>query len=357
MRRPGRTGILGRVSTVIIAKLAGIFAVVVVGFAAGRTRMFGGAEPVRLLTNLAFYILAPALLYRLTARIDLGALPWVVIAVYFGPAIGLMLLVYAWARRRGRQRAQRSEARGQAAPAGNQHSRRRRDDAPVAGPSIRAVSVSFGNTVQLGIPIVVALFGDAGLAVHVAIVSLHAVTLLTIVTVLVELDLARANGDHEGPGVAATALTTVRAAVVHPVVLPVLLGLVANVAGLPLPGTVDDVLATLGQAVVPLCLLLIGLSLAHYGVRGVGWAALWLSVGKLLVLPALVLAAAYAAGLRGIPLSVTVLCAALPIGTNPLLFAQRYEALEAETTAALVASTLAFVATAPLWLFVAAALG
>ena len=88
-----------------------------------------------------------------------------------------------------------------------------------------------------------------------------------------------------------------------------------------------------------------------------GWPALWLSAGKLVLLPALVLAAAYAAGLRGIPLSVTVLCAALPIGSNPLLFAQRYEALEAETTAALVASTLAFAATAPLWLAATAALG
>jgi malonate transporter and related proteins len=320
------------VSTVIIAKLAGIFAVVAIGFAAGRTRMFGGAEPVRLLTNLAFYILAPALLFRLTARIDLGELPWVVIAVFFGPTVGLLLVVYVWARRT-------------------------RGDEQVAAPAIRAVSVAFGNTVMLGIPIVVALFGDAGLAVHVAIVSLHAVTLLTIVTVLVEMDLARANDDHEGPGVLATALTTARATVVHPVVLPVLLGLIANVAGLPLPGPVDDVLATLGQAVVPLCLLLIGLSLAHYGLGGVAWPALWLSAGKLVVLPALVLAAAYAAGLRGTPLSVTVLCAALPIGANPLLFAQRYAALEAETTAALVASTLAFVATAPAWLWATAALG
>ena len=116
-------------------------------------------------------------------------------------------------------------------------------------------------------------------------------------------------------------------------------------------------LALLGQGVVPVCLVLIGLSLAHYGVRGVAWPVLWLSVGKLVVLPAMVLAAGVAAGLRGSPLSVIVLCAALPIGSNPLLFAQRYDALEAETTAALVLSTLAFVVTGPAWLAVTAALG
>ena len=96
--------------------------------------------------------------------------------------------------------------------------------------------MTFGNTVQLGIPVVIALLGDTGLAVHVAIISMHALTLLTIATVLVEADLARAaDPDHERPSLAATALTTARRAVVHPVVLPALLGLAWNLAGLPLP--------------------------------------------------------------------------------------------------------------------------
>jgi hypothetical protein len=316
-------------SSIIIGKLAAIFAVVAIGYGFGRTKLLGGEDAVRLLTNLAFYVLTPALLFRLTATIDLGDLPWVVMAVYFGPTVGLLLVVYAWERvRRARVRSRDPD-----------------DDGSAAGPSIRAISVTFGNTVQLGIPIVVGIFDDSGLAIHVAIVSLHAVTLLTVLTVLVEADLAQ-----EGRSVLATALTTARRTVVHPVVLPVLAGLVANLVNLPLSGPVDDVLATLGQGVVPVCLVLIGLSLAHYGVSGVAWPALWLSAGKLVVMPALVLAAAYGAGLRGTPLSVTVLCAALPIGSNALLFAQRYKALEPETTAALVASTLAFVATGPVWL-------
>ena len=54
-------------------------------------------------------------------------------------------------------------------------------------------------------------------------------------------------------------------------------------------------------------------------------------------------------------LAVLVMMAALPVGTNALLFAQRYAVLEAEATAAIVASTFAFVATAGLWLTVLAA--
>ena len=43
---------------------------------------------------------------------------------------------------------------------------------------------------------------------------------------------------------------------------------------------------------------------------------------------------------------------ALPIGSNALIFAQRYRCHEAETTAATVLSTVLFVVTAPLWLTV-----
>lgn len=40
--------------------------------------------------------------------------------------------------------------------------------------------------------------------------------------------------------------------------------------------------------------------------------------------------------------AMTVLCAALPVGANPLLFARRYNVAERETTAAIVISTVAY---------------
>jgi len=52
-----------------------------------------------------------------------------------------------------------------------------------------------------------------------------------------------------------------------------------------------------------------------------------------------------------------VMMAAVPVGSNALIFSQRYETLPAETSTAIVVSTLAFVATAPLWLAVLHAIG
>jgi len=48
--------------------------------------------------------------------------------------------------------------------------------------------------------------------------------------------------------------------------------------------------------------------------------------------------------------------AALPVGSNALIFAQRYRTLEGETTAATVFSTLAFVVSAPMWLAIVGAI-
>src|SRR5205814_6409193 len=146
---------------------------------------------------------------------------------------------------------------------------------------------------------------------------------------------------------------TARNTIIHPVVLPVLAGLVWNALLPPLPAVADEVLVTMSQAVVPLCLVLIGMSLAYYGVKGAARGAISLSVLKLLVLPALVLAIGHwGMGLDGIALSVVVMAAAMPVGSNALIFAQRYRTLEGETTAAIVFSTFAFVATGPLWLTV-----
>lgn len=313
----------------VFLKLLAIFTVVTIGWLAGRAKFFGGGETARALSNAAFYLFAPALLFRTTARIDFATLPWAVIVAYFVPVVGLLLGIYVWRRRRLSSEGSPAE------------------------PSVRAITATFSNTVQLGIPIALALFGEAGLSIHLAIVSLHALILLSLLTVLVELDMARAASRTEAgrPRLAATLKLTVRNTLIHPVVLPVLVGMGWNVAGLPIPQAADEILSMLGQAVVPVCLVAIGMSLAHYGLQGSLRAAGWLTAAKLVVQPALVLVVGrFVFGLSGLPLTVIVMCAALPAGTNALMFSQRYRSQEAETTATLVLSTLVFVLTAPLWL-------
>jgi predicted permease len=265
--------------------------------------------PAQVLSDLAFTLFVPALLFRTMVRQDFAQMPWHTLAAYFVPAMLYMAAVYAWHRLR----------RGERAP---------------AGAATLTVTATYGNAVQLGIPISAALFGETGLALHVALVSLHGLLLLT----------------RHG-SLAQTVRSTVRNSVLHPVTLPVLAGMAWNLTGLGLHPAVDQALAALGAAVVPVCLVLIGLNLAQYGIREHLHGAAALSVLKLLVLPGWVLLIAGAVfGLQGTALAVVVMMGALPVGSNALIFAQRYRVLQPEATAAIVVSTGCFMASAALWL-------
>jgi len=323
-------------SALVLVKLFAIFAVVAIGWAVARSGRLGSGDASRVLSGAAFYIFVPALLFRTSARTDFARLDPRFVVAFFVPTIAVLLLVYVTLR----------SIRGtQAGPAAS---------------SVRAITGSFGNAVQIGIPLAAALYGEAGLALHVTLVSLHALILLTILTALVELDLAsvRRRADPGGTHLLGTLATTAKNTVVHPVVLPVLAGLAWNASGFALPTFADEILATLGQAVVPLCLVLIGVSLAHYGVRGALRGAGVLSTVKLVLQPLAVLVfGRFVLGLGGVPLAIVVMMAAVPVGSNALIFSQRYETLQAETSTAIVVSTLAFVVTAPLWLAVLHAVG
>jgi malonate transporter and related proteins len=320
---------------VVLYKLLAIGLIVALGYLVGRLRWLGDAqaEPARVLSNAAFYLFAPALFFRTTARLDLGHLPWAMLAAFFMPVCAVMLGVYA-----------------------QQRLVRVRRGLPVAAPAVRAITATFGNSVQIGIPLAAGLLGEQGLGLHLTLVSVHALVLLLLCTTLVELDLAREQASGGGAaGLGRVLLGTLRNALIHPVVLPVLAGLLWNASGLPLPGPVDEVLQLLGSAVVPLCLTLIGMTLAYLGLPRSLHGALGITLVKMLLQPALVLIVArWGFGLTGIPLATLVLLASLPAGSNALMFAQRYRALASETTAVNVLSTLACVLVVPFWLGVLA---
>lgn len=318
-------------------KLLAIFVVVALGWIAARLRWLArpqDGDAARVLGNVAFYIFVPALLFRTMARLDLGAMPWRSIAAFYLPVLATLALCYAVQRR-----------------AATRHG--------AAAPAVRTIASVFGNSVQVGIPFVTAILGEAGLAVLLPLISLHALVLLSVLTVLVELDLARAHAQHTGSQPLSRILAqTARNTLIHPVVLPVLAGLGWSLLGWPLHPALDQALATAAAGVVPTCLVLIGVTLSSYGLQGQLRSGALIAGIKLLLLPATVLIVAHwGFGLSGVPLAAAVLMAAMPTGANAMLFAQRYESIAAEVTAATVLSTVAFALTAPLWLEVLAWVG
>ena len=330
-------------------KLAALFAMIALGWGAARWRLLGSAEAQRGLAQAAFSLFLPALLFRTTAALDVRSLPGPLLLAFFAPLMLWALAAWAWSSRR--QRRALGDGAGAAAAPGVPASA----SAPAA-PAVWAVSMSFGNSVQVGLPFAAALFGQAGLQLHLAIVSLHALLLLSLITVLAEVDIARAAARDPTSTGRRTALGPLllhiaRQTLIHPVVLPVMAGLAWHLTGWTLHPVADSVLQTLGQAGVPLCLVLIGASLVQHGLGARPGRLVGLALLKLVLLPALVGASGHwIFGLDGLPLAVLVMAAALPIGSNALLFAQRYRTLEGEASAMIIISTLGFALTAPLWL-------
>ena len=115
-----------------------------------------------MLANAAFYLFVPALLVRTTARLDTHHAALVAAGGLLRAGAGLIALVCLWQRPRRRSAAE---------------------------PSVKAITAGFGNTLQVGIPLAAGVFGETGLAIHITVVSLHALVLLIMLTLLVELDL------------------------------------------------------------------------------------------------------------------------------------------------------------------------
>lgn len=301
------------VSSPVLSSLFPVVVLIAAGYLAGRLRWVGAAA-VKDLSNLIFLLLAPALLFRTMSLVRLEDLQFRPVAAYFAASVLIFVASLAW---RGFSRTG----------------------------AVLALGNTFSNTVMIGLPLVGLAFGEDGMVVLLTLVSLHSLVLMTGATVVLELASAHehAHGGIAGsrPGLMLRAVArALRNAVIHPVPLPIIAGLLYGTTGWGLPALVDKPLLMLGQAFSPLALVMVGVTLAWTPV-GAHWrGALVQALVKNLVHPLAVFALAWSMGVRGVPLAVMVVTGALPIGANVFLFSQRYRSAEELTTASVAVSTL-----------------
>jgi len=294
----------------VVASLTPVFLLIGLGCLAGRLNWIR-EEAVKDLSSLVFLLLIPALLFRTMSAVHVQALDLRPLAAYFPVALGLLGASIAW---RGFNRTS----------------------------VVMAVGGVFSNMVMIGITLVELAYGKQGLVTLLTLVSVHALILLTVSSVVLELVVAREArvGGARAPHVLETAWSAFKGALIHPIPLPILSGLLFAQTGWMLPTVVDKPLQLLGSAFGPIALVLVGVTLARTPLGGHLRQALWITASKNLLLPLLVGLSAWVMGISGVPLSVMVVAAALPMGANVFLFAQRYEVAQELTTAAMGLSTV-----------------
>lgn len=300
----------------VVSSLLPVVLLIGIGFVAGRLKLIRG-EAVRDLSNLVFLVLVQALLFRTMATADLARLDLRSVALYYVVAA---LMFFALLLLRGL----------------NSRS------------AVLALAAIFSNTLMIGVPLVQLAYGQAGLVHLFTLISMHALILLTLATVVLELLVAReqaAAGNVPQRHIGLTVAQAVKNAVLHPVPLPIIAGLLWALTGWGLHPVVERSLKLLGDAFGPVALLLVGVTLARTTIGPHFKGALAISALKTIVHPALMAAAGWAMGLSGLPLAVMVVAAALPVGANVFLFSQRYRRAEDLVTASVAVSTLMAVGT------------
>lgn len=293
----------------VLSSLLPVVLLIWIGFLAGKAKLVRG-ESVRDLSNLVFLVLTQALLFRTMSSVRIEQLDFKPVAQYFLVA-GALFFTMLWLYGRN------SRA------------------------SVLALASIFSNTLMIGVPLIGLAYGQEGQVLLFTLISLHALVLLSAATLVLELQVASEHAALSGErrAVWRTVASAVRNAIIHPVPLPILVGLVYAQTGWGLHPVVDRPLALLGSAFGPMALVLVGITLSQTPIGKQFMSALKLSWVKTVVHPALMLAVGWLLGLRGLHLAVMTVAAALPIGANVFLFSQRYRKEEDAVTAGVAVST------------------
>ena len=231
------------------------------------------------------------------------------------------------------------------------------------GPALKLKDAAFGalvaafpNTGFMGVPLLVALFGDAAAGPVIS-------TVLADLFITSSLCIALAQSqDASGQGPRAALGKALRGALSNPLPWAIAAGAVFSVLGWKLAGPPDVIVKMLADAASPVALFTIGAVLwragSHLNRKTPLAQTLPVVVIKLVIHPLLVFAVGLAARSLGAPLSVfqltvLTLAAALPSASNVSLLAERYGADNGRSARIILWSTaLALVSFSLLaWLF------
>jgi predicted permease len=301
---------------VILDVVAPVFLLIGLGYGAARWR-FIEAAGLRGLNGFVFSLAAPALLFH-GGITGTGGGGQAALAFFLGAAV-----LYAGVLLAGRRlfRLRLGEA------------------------AMLALDASFGNTVMMGIPLVLAAFGQPGLTLLLAILAVHSLLLLGVTTVVAEI------GQNAHAPWWRVLRATAGGVLRNPIVVAVLAALAWRLLALPLPPAfITRTLQMLGAAAPPVALFCLGASLLSFDARTAWRETLLATVLKLALLPLLVWLAALALALPPLETAVAVVVAAMPTGANAFLLAQRYRVGAARSGATVLVSTLLSVASLALLL-------
>lgn len=295
----------------ILLKTLPFFALIGLGYAAGRTRFFT-EEATAYLTKFVFYFALSAMLFQFAANLEFDAVwdPQLAGAYLTGTvAVYVLATAVGLARRLN-----------------------------VETSAVEAQCAVIGNAGFLGVPMLALLMGPEAVGPILMILAVDLIIFSSLIVILI-------TGSRQG-GLSWAILGRISMGLLkNPMIVSISLGLVWSAARLPIPAPMNDFLTILGAAATPGALFAIGASLASKSAERLP-IALWLSTCKLVLHPAAVgLAALFLFTVDPFSTAVMIATAAMPVAGNVYILAQHYGVAPQRVSAAILVSTTISVAT------------
>jgi predicted permease len=300
----------------IFLKTLPFFAVIGLGYWAGRTRFFT-EEATAYLTKFVFYFALSAMLFNFSANLSLaevwngrlvGAYLWGTASVY-----GIATLVCYF----------------------------RRLDIETA--AIEAQCAVIGNVGFLGVPMLVLLLGPEAIGPVMLALAVDLIVFSSLIVILI-------TGSRDGRMSISILRTVGLGLIKNPMIVAISLGLLWSGLRIPIPAPMNEFLSLLGAAATPGALFAIGASLASKSAERLTIAT-WLSFFKLVVHPMFVAFACFVL-FKVEPYQATVIisAAALPVAGNVYILAQHYNVSPQRVSATILVSTALSIVTVSLWI-------
>ena len=247
----------------------------------------------KVLNDVAFYITSPPLLFTMVASSELSVLlsPVILIIAVSAAIVAIAYIVLS-------------------------RLFFRRDLATV---TLGAMSTSYVNSTNLGLPIALYILGDAAYVAPLLLVQ----QLIYSPIILSALETSRGSSGQGARGAAGAVLRALR----NPIIGACILGFGFALWDVPIPELVLGPLEMLGGASVPLILISFGASLRGQRIlqQGSDWSGIFVATGlKMFAMPLIAWALAVAMGLGPTETFAAVIFASLPTANVAFNFAMIY---------------------------------
>lgn len=296
------------------------FALVLAGFLAARRRLLP-LEAIPGLNAFVLFFALPCMLYRFGSTTPIAQLlDLSVVGVYLLCALVMVALAIVLTK----------------------NARIRWNDA-----AFGALVAAFPNSGFMGVPLLVALLGQAAAGPVIVLILVDMVVTSSLCLALSRLDEGEGHG---GQAMVVAARKALRGVATNPMPWAIGLGALASALRWQLPGPVEKTVWLLADAASPVALFTIGAVLARSQIQANHPMPvsdyLPVALMKLVLHPLLVLGAGSAAIALGVPLdrfalTVMVLTAALPSASNVSLLAERMGADNGRIARIILVSTAA----------------